>query len=189
MRAFLLTAALALLAPLAAAQGAVTPSLDGLAVPSDAFFLIEVDPADLPDGFLETVPGYSSSTSILTSNAPSLGYELPADAIRASEKDETYGLLFSILITGGGHFYAGETEKGLLLLGAGLGGIVAGGVLSAATGNAAPILLGYGVLLGAYIYGIVDGPKAVQRYNAANGFALMPVPVEGGVGLAMRVGL
>ena len=65
-----------------------------------------------------------------------------------------------------------------------------GGVLTGATGSALPYLAGLGVYLGTWIYGISDAQAAVRRYNQANGFALVPAPVEAGgdvgFGLSMR---
>ena len=131
----------------------------------------------------------------MTQHAPSLSYEIPQGVLATvapSEKDETIGLLLSIIITGGGHFYAGETGTGLVLLAANVGGVVVGAALSDG-GNDAPAFIGLGVALAAYIYGIVDGRKAVQRYNAANGFALAPtilgVGGEASPALSMRVRL
>ena len=192
MRALLLIATLALVAPLAAAQTSpIVLSTASDARPADGIVLLEVSPEDLPDGFVERLPALPEDATILTLDDPSLGYAIPEELLTAmaSEKDETIGLLLSILITGGGHFYAGETSKGLLLLGVGVGSLVAGAALSTSD-NLTPYYIGLGVALGAYVYGIVDGMEAVKRYNAANGFALAPVPVQAngemGLGLAMR---
>lgn len=180
MRLLLPALALILAAPLAAAQdGSVlvqdAPVEDGLvliAVPTDA----------LPEGFLDDLPAIPEGATLL--NTPEeavaeLAYRLP-ESVLAEPKDETFGLLFSILIPGGGHIYAGETNKGLTLLAVGLGGAIGGSLLSGITGSTAPALLGIAAYLGAWVYGILDGQKAVERYNAANGFAVVPSAVEAG---------
>ena len=169
--------ALALFALPASAQPLLPESL-----PSDAV-LVEVPASDLPAEVAESIP---EGASVFAIQAPSLAYELPSSLL-ASEKDPTIALVLSIVLTGGGHLYAGETGKGLLLLGIGIGAPIAGALLS--EDSDAPYIAGLLVGLGAYIYGIVDGRKAVERYNEANGFALVPVPLESGAGLAMRVGL
>ena len=173
--------ALALLTLPASAQALLADSAD---LPEDAV-LVEVPADDVPADVAESLP---EGAIVFALQAPSLGYELPPNLLAAKEKDSTIGLLLSILITGGGHFYAGETGKGLLLLAVGIGAPVTGALLSDGD-NVAPYLIGVGIGLGAYIYGIVDGMKAVDRYNEANGFALAPVPMGSGAGLAMRVGL
>lgn len=118
-------------------------------------------------------------------------------------KDPSTATLFGVLITGGGHFYSGETGKGLALIGIGYGSYIAGAVVTAAScnssgsdcDNVAPLLVGAGVALGSWIYGIVDADDAARRTNARNGYAeavrLSPTVVmaEGDArpGLAMRV--
>lgn len=165
-------------------------------LPTDGFLLVAVPADALPDGYVESLPALPADATILSESpivlsevAPSLGYELPAETVAlASEKDPTIGLLLSILVTGGGHFYAGETTKGLILLGIGVGAYVAGAALSDSD-NLTPLYLGAVVSLGAWVYGIIDGMKAVERYNAANGFALAPAPIrtENGVGLGLAM--
>lgn len=190
MRALL---ALALTLVLAAGASAQTAS------PADGFVLIEVPTDALPDGYVESLPALPDDATVVgrttldaIAQAPSLAYELPAETLAhaAQAKDPTFGLLFSILIPGGGHIYAGETDTGLTLLAIGIGAPLLGALLSG--DNIAPALIGYGVGIGAWVYGIIDGRKAVERYNAANGFALAPAPVSAGgdvgFGLAMRYG-
>lgn len=102
-------------------------------------------------------------------------------------KEKGTATLLSVVITGGGHFYTGETGTGLTLLGLGIGAPVAGALISASTcdyisndvcygGNPAPALIGLGVGLGAWIYGIADSGKSVNRANARNGYAVAVVP-------------
>ena len=172
--------ALAFLALPASAQPLLAGAGD---VPGDAV-LVEVAVEDLPAEVAESLP---EGVSVFALQSPSLGYELPA-SLRASKKDPIIGLILSIVITGGAHFYAGETGKGLLLLGVGVGAPIAGALLSDG-GNYGPYLVGLAVGLGVYVYSIFDGLKVVEEYNEANGFALAPVPMGAGAGLAMRVGL
>ena len=185
MRPLGLLLATALLTPLGAAQS-LAPAPPA---PADAVVLVEVAPEDLPPGIAESLATLPENAAVLTLGALPAGYRLPPGVLdRASEKDETVGLLLSIIVTGGGHFYAGETSKGIGLLLVGIGAPIAG-ALASSEDNLAPYFVGLGVGLGAYIYGIVDGMRAVEDYNVENGFALAPVPMESGAGLAMRVGL
>jgi len=121
-------------------------------------------------------------------------------------KDPGTATLFGLLITGGGHFYAGETNKGLMLLGASAGSIVAGTVISAASvsncaydyysdcsGSMAPMALGYLGALGVWVYGILDADDAAHRMNHKNGSRVQPVVSRGSnggtaIGLSMPVG-
>ena len=50
----------------------------------------------------------------------------PQDDNKPGKKDTGTATLISVLITGGGQIYTGETNRGLLLLGGGLGSVVVG---------------------------------------------------------------
>lgn len=116
-------------------------------------------------------------------------------------KEPGTATLFGVLITGGGHFYSGETGKGLALLGIGTGAYLAGALVTVSScendnncDNVGPLLAGAGIALGTWIYGIVDADDAARRTNERNGYA--PVAVAPTVvnadgdarpGLAMRV--
>jgi len=111
-------------------------------------------------------------------------------------KDEGTATLLSVLITGGGHFYAEETNKGLTLLLVGGGSYLAGIVLASAIPKKTEENLGFGVTiekeeynwtffwlgtaayLATWIYGIADAPKAVRRYNKKYGFSLNNVKLR-----------
>jgi hypothetical protein len=102
-------------------------------------------------------------------------------------KDPGMAILVEVLVTGGGHFYAGETKRGLALLGGSVGAIVAGAVATLATSdfcegefgygdsdpcddqaediNWAPFAVGVVAALGIKVYGLVDAPAAARRSN------------------------
>ena len=115
-----------------------------------------------------------------------------------SYKDPMIARLFSVILTGGGHIYAGEVRKGLLLMGIG-GGATALGLSvtldqnddchpSDCPGptNFTPLYVGTAVGAAAWIYGIVDADNAVREYNQR--LAVRPAYNQG-TGLALRVGL
>ena len=79
-------------------------------------------------------------------------------------KEPTRGTMYGASIWGGGHFYAGETNRGLLLLGAGLGSLAIGTALYDGT-STAPLTVGYLGSIAAWGYSIYDGGKAVRRHN------------------------
>lgn len=140
-----------------------------------------------------------SASAVSAQTSPQTTYQPPPPGY----KDPGTATLFGVLITGGGHFYSGETGKGLALLGIGTGAYVVGAVATASScnsygdscDNVAPLLLGAGVALGTWIYGIVDADDAARRTNAENGYdvpmALAPTALrtDDGTrpGLAMRV--
>ncbi len=84
--------------------------------------------------------------------------------------------LFAVLITGGGHLYAGETTKGLTLMGISLGAWLAGTALSSPScsfsgfdascdDGLGPLYLGAAVAGATWIYGILDADDAARRQN------------------------
>jgi hypothetical protein len=94
-----------------------------------------------------------------------------------------------------GHFYAGETERGLALTGvrAGGGGVMVAGAfwlllecfpfLTECEGGAGPAIVmstGLAVVAGSALYSIYDAPRAARRQNArARRLVLTPAPVVG----------
>jgi hypothetical protein len=122
----------------------------------------------------------------------------------AGYKDPGTATLFSVLLTGGGHFYSGETRKGATLLGVGLGSFIAGAAMSggvscsdySCSNNTTPLVVGSLVYLGTWIYGIVDSGNAARRQNAIHGFntvGLSPTvkPLNNGrsgIGLEVAIG-
>ena len=111
--------------------------------------------------------------------ASSVAAQQGPGASMAGYKDPGTATLFSVLLTGGGQFYAGETKKGAVLLGLGLGSFIAGAALSTSScdyydgcsTNAAPLAIGALAYLGTWIYGIADAGAAARRQNAAHGFS------------------
>lgn len=98
-------------------------------------------------------------------------------------KDPGTAQIVGIVIVGGGHFYAGESGTGALLLGSAILAPTIGTAIGASnTGNAirsgntssvtGPVYVGLAVTLGAWIYSIVDSPKAAKRTNEKNGLTL-----------------
>jgi hypothetical protein len=94
-------------------------------------------------------------------------------------KDPTTATVVSLLVTGGGHIYAGETGKGLLLLTGSIGSVIAGMALSDPVGsvdcydfdctisepNNTPLYVGVAASLGLWLYGLVDAGPAARRTN------------------------
>lgn len=91
-------------------------------------------------------------------------------------KDTTTGTLFSVLITGGGHFYAKEYRTGATLLGLGIGAPVIGAIVSDSD-NYTPLFNGIIIGFSAYIFGIINASNAVNRYNAKHGFSVNRITV------------
>jgi hypothetical protein len=123
-----------------------------------------------------------------------------AQQVKPSFKKKGDATVLSVLIPGGGHLYAGESGKGLGLLGVGVGGVVLGsalvscsGAFECATANFNPLYVGLAVSVGAWIYGIADSGKAVARANERNGytaasFQIKPIrPTTGATHLALSL--
>ncbi len=96
-------------------------------------------------------------------------------------KDPAAATLFSILIPGGGHLYAGEARTGFFLLGSSFLATSVGAVLTLdsveadcsagfyepceeAT-NYTPLVVGATYAALAYLYGVVDAANAAERHN------------------------
>lgn len=128
--------------------------------------------------------GYPASPTGYPVNPAQYGGAMPA-----GYKDPGTARLLSVVITGGGQFYSGETMKGVTILGVGLGSIIAGSMLTAMNANDCvydyyngstdgctasmvwPSYVGWGVALGAWVYGIMDADDSAARANARLGFA------------------
>jgi len=131
----------------------------------------------------------------------------PMPKAQASAPEPVYGYkdpgtatLIGVLVTGGGQFYSGETGKGAVLLGVGMGGLfLAIGSATAScnyqncssgTGTAIGLL----AYLGSWGYGIMDAGNAARRHNAALGLhtaAAMPTIqsfADGRFGFGIAVG-
>jgi len=107
----------------------------------------------------------------------------------AYDKDPGTAMLIGALVTGGGQIYAGETAKGLGLLGGAIASVGVGTALTLSSvevncdddiycedeTNYAPLVVGYLAALGLWGYGIVDAPKSVERMRARSQSASLPV--------------
>lgn len=107
----------------------------------------------------------------------------PAEAAvwedRPSRKEPGTATLVSILVTGGGQMYAGDTKRGLMMLGGSVGAIVVGTALSGgvscgdyscSAGSYTPLYLGALAAVGIWVYSIVDAAPTARRMNQRNGF-------------------
>lgn len=85
-------------------------------------------------------------------------------------KDGTTATLWSLLITGGGQLYSGETGKGLTMLLSVPVAIVVGYAASNCDAyscqNDGPLVAGYLFAVGMYVYSLVDAHSAAARHNA-----------------------
>lgn len=112
-------------------------------------------------------------------------------------KDPGTATILSVVIPGGGQFYSGETGKGAMILGVGMGGLIVGSALTASSSdaNATPFLLGTLAYLGAWVYGIADASSSAQRMNTKHGVAsvlpagVTPVVAPSLEGTGAQVGL
>ncbi|MFN3598085.1 MAG: hypothetical protein ACK41D_12555 [Rubricoccaceae bacterium] len=106
-------------------------------------------------------------------------------------KSPEAALLFAVLIPGGGHLYAGETGRGLVLLALGVGVPVGFALLGQGEGlgGAGLTLFGSAIGLGAWIYGMIDAVPAARRANRRAGLALAPAALPQERGLAPGVRL
>ena len=73
-------------------------------------------------------------------------------------KNPVLGLVLSLLIPGLGSMVNGEAGKGCIILGL----YALGWILSI-------ILIGIPLLIGAWIWGLIDGYQSAQRWNRAHG--------------------
>ncbi len=73
-------------------------------------------------------------------------------------KNPVLGLVLSLLLPGLGSMVNGEVGKGCIILGL----YALGWILSI-------ILIGIPLLIGAWIWGLVDGYQSAQRWNRAHG--------------------
>jgi hypothetical protein len=91
-------------------------------------------------------------------------------------KNGATATLFGLLVTGGGHFYAGEAGRGAAILGGAIASVVAGVALSTPGGcsgyscqeaDTQPLAIGYSAALGLWLYGVIDAHRAADRTNLA----------------------
>lgn len=125
-------------------------------------------------------PGFSARPSALVGDHRLLAQDRP------SKKEPGTATIISILVVGGGQIYAGEINRGLLMLGGAYGSLVAGAVLSSCDPysdcNYTPLTIGALAALGIYVYSIVDAAPSARRMNAKNGYT------ESSVSSLMRAG-
>ena len=96
-------------------------------------------------------------------------------------KDQNTSLILGIVIPGGGHFYSGENGTGAILLGTAVlapvvSSVIAVNEVSDIDGGSSDkaigaLYIGLVFSAAAWIYSIVDSPKAAVRSNVKNGLA------------------
>lgn len=142
--------------------------------------------------------------------APSTTLTPPMQTLSAASYEElqpSTATLLNVLVAGLGHFYANDANRGATILAFSAGAPIIGYAITASTieascdtgyygyevscrdeTNYVPLAIGVAGGLAAWIYGIVDAPKAVERENARRaGLAARLVPLTNGV--ALRVTL
>jgi TM2 domain. len=112
-------------------------------------------------------------------------------------KSGATAFVLSFLITGGGQVYAGETGSGVALFLVDLGGAAlminglqeCGGYYSGC--NDGKIGVGAALVLGSWIYSMVDAPAAAGRYNRKHAFAqpVLGLGPRGSAQVGMRLQL
>lgn len=113
---------------------------------------------------------------------------------RPSAKEPGTATLISVLVTGGGQFYAGDTKRGLMMFGGSVGSLVAGAALSGCGGyscNLTPLYIGSLAAVGIWVYSIVDAAPTARRMNAKYGYkvsGLSPI-INVGPGRTTQIGL
>jgi hypothetical protein len=139
----------------------------------------------------------SAAPAAAQTAAPPLGYKDPGTAT-----------LIGVVVPGGGQLYAGETKKGLILLGTGVGGLVLGTAMTTNSVSAScdedlsceddtnylPMAVGYLAFLGSWVYGIIDADDSATRMNAQRGLGVLPegvtplvAPVGDGTGVGISI--
>lgn len=121
-----------------------------------------------------------------------------------TERDPGIATILSVVIPGAGQMYAGDTMRGVKILGGAYFSPIIGwtaGTMFCATGSGAAC--GVGLLvgltgsvagLGSWVYGIIDAGPTTERMNAAHGFALdgrlqplVAPTADGGTALGFRL--
>jgi hypothetical protein len=92
------------------------------------------------------------------------------------QKDPSLAAVLSFLVPGGGHLYAGEEGTGILLLAGGTLSLLIGTQTAAEqildcttncdTAGDGALFFGVAAYVGAWVYGMIDGPEAARRANA-----------------------
>lgn len=138
----------------------------------------------------------SSEPAAFAAEAPRLFLAPPV-----AEKDGGIATILSVIFPGAGQMYAGDTMRGIKILGGAWGapvvGTIGGTALCAAgeagcIGGVALLLGGWGVGLGSWVYGIIDAAPTTERMNAANRTAVHVAPtvvptMSGATGIGVQV--
>ncbi len=128
-------------------------------------------------------------------------------------KDPAIALGFAWLCPGCGHLYSGETTKGAVIAAVSIGSFATGlavqlsrhlrlmNELNADCGwqthpsdcvetkvDFTPFLVGSGVALAGYVYGLIDAGASARRMNARNGFGFGDIDMKPSVGPDGSVG-
>lgn len=112
-------------------------------------------------------------------------------------KDPDTATLLSVVCAGCGQLWAGDTQRGAMILGVGLGAPILGAVISASTCtgfncSSAPMALGLLAALGAWGYGIFDAGDSARRMNALRTSLILGPDLErlaAGDGAGLRLGM
>lgn len=110
---------------------------------------------------------------------------LAVDTTAPSRREPGTALLFSLLLTGGGQMYNGQTGKGLLML----GGVITSGLLyGSAVQNQGPSAGTPWLVaaLGIATWSVVDAYTAAEAINREKGWALRIEPDNVGLGYAFK---
>lgn len=132
----------------------------------------------------ESGPAQTNTRSILPLSSGSLTHvsagerQATADSgsVAFQYKTRSTAIALSVLMPGAGQIYAGETRRGLAMGGIGLTG-TAVILIALSTSKAScyvhycssligPLTAGYLLNLGAWMYSVVDAPRAVARHNS-----------------------
>lgn len=183
--------------------------VDSTATPAPDSLTLASLPA--PDSLVAVTDSLSSPvTEVSVAGTVAAAARATPAAPTGRSRDPLLGHVFGYLLPGGGHFYAGETGTGLVLLGTAVGGYALAfpallsqsvcavvdtyGSCETSGREEMALLWGGAMVLGAAVYSVVDGGRAARRANVRNGYlpggdrprvALAAAPA----GVAMRVRL
>jgi len=122
---------------------------------------------------------------------------------RPSRKDPGTATLMSLLVIGGGQIYAGDTKRGLIMLGGSYGALIAGVALSSSgscdfyttftcsESSYAPLYVGVLAYLGIGVYSILDASPTAKRMNIRNGYKVNTITplLQSGANGTQQLGL